>query len=277
MNFTLTDEERNTGKLSPKKLDTLAELVRVNGYVVLESVIPRKQIEEIRAAFDPLFDEYIGRRGYNTGKNRAQMFLPFERPYCDENIVCNPIAMSVVDRILGDDSRCIYFASDTPMPGSDYQNAHCDIRPLFPDFSVPLPIFNLVVNIPLVDVTEDNGPLEIWPGGTHLNPDRSNHDTLDGSVNPHLDIVRAASHMPSEKVLMPAGSVVIRDIRVWHRGTPNRSDYRRTNLAFIYSKSWYGYGSSIPIPQETYDAMSERCKRLFRFEKIGSPARKPWE
>lgn len=132
-------------------------------------------------------------------------------------------------------------------------------------------------NIPLVDVTEENGPLEIWPGGTHLNPDRANHDTLDGSVNPHLHIVRAAAHMHSERVLMPAGSVVVRDIRMWHRGTPNRSDYRRTNLAMIYNRSWYGAGSYIQIPQETYDGLSPKSRELFRTEKIGYPPRLPWE
>jgi hypothetical protein len=69
-----------------------------------------------------------------------------------------------------------------------HQNAHCDIMPLFPELAIPLPVFSLVLNIPLVDVTEENGPLEVWPGGTHLNPDRSNHVTLDNSVNPHLHI-----------------------------------------------------------------------------------------
>ncbi len=110
-----------------------------------------------------------------------------------------------------------------------------------------------------------------------MHPDWANHDTLNGSVNPHLHIVRAAEHMHSEKVLMPAGSLVIRDIRMWHRGTPNRSSSRRTNLAFIYSKSWYGYGSQIQIPEETYSGLSEKAKELFRFEKIGFPVKMPWE
>ncbi len=81
--------------------------------------------------------------------------------------------------------------------------------PLFPELAIPLPVFSLVVNIPLVDVTEENGPLEVWPGGTHQNPDRSNHDTLNNTVNPHLHIVRAAEHMYSGKVFMPKGSILI--------------------------------------------------------------------
>ncbi|ALS28701.1 phytanoyl-CoA dioxygenase [Paenibacillus sp. 32O-W] len=277
MRIQLTEQERAERKLHPETLAIAAEQVRANGYILFEKVLDEDKIKTIRAAFDPIFDEYISRKGYNTGTNRAQMHLPFMQPFIDEDVICNPFAMEVIDEILGKDNRCTYFASDTPMPGSDYQNVHCDLMPLFPELAVPLPPFSLVVNIPLVDVTEENGPLEIWPGGTHQNPDRANHDTLDGSVNPHLHIVRAAEHMYSEKLYMPAGSIVIRDIRMWHRGTPNRSNDRRTNLAMIFNRSWYGGGSYIQIPQETYDALPARARELFRTERIGWPVRMPWE
>jgi ectoine hydroxylase-related dioxygenase (phytanoyl-CoA dioxygenase family) len=277
MKIQLTEKEKATKRLDPETLEIAAEQVRANGYIVFEKVLPEEKISQIRGAFDPLFDEYIQRKGYNTGTNRAQMHLPFMEPFIDEDVICHPIAMSVIDKILGSDNRCVYFASDTPMPGSDYQNVHCDIMPLFPELAVPLPPFSLVLNIPLVNVTEENGPLEVWPGGTHQNPDRANHDTLNGSVNPHMHIVRAAEHMLSEKVLMSEGSIVIRDARMWHRGTPNRSNYRRTNLALVFNRSWYGPVSSIQIPQETYNKLPEKAKEIFRTEKIGSPIKMPWE
>ncbi|MCD9021069.1 phytanoyl-CoA dioxygenase family protein [Cohnella silvisoli] len=277
MKIKLTEQELATQQLHPETLEIAVEQVKANGYILFDKVLSDEKIATIRRSFDPLFDEYVSRKGYNTGTNRAQMFLPFTQPFIDEDVICNPIAAAVLDRILGDDNRCTYFASDTAMPGSAYQNVHSDVMPLFPDLSVPLPIFSLVVNIPLVNVTEDNGPLEVWPGGTHHNPDRSNHDTLDGSINPYLHIVRAAQHMHSEKVIMTAGSIVIRDIRMWHRGTPNHSGDRRTNLAMIFSKSWYGGGSYIQIPGDTYEQLSEKGKKAFRMEKIGSPARMPWE
>lgn len=277
MKIHLTEQEKKANQLNPETLEIAVEQVRANGYIIFDKVISADKIFEIRNKFDPLFDEFIERKGYNTGTNRAQMFLPFMEPFIDQDIICNPIATTVIDQLLGQGNHCNYFASDTPMPGSDFQNAHCDIMPLFPELSIPLPVFSLVLNIPLVDVTEENGPLEVWPGGTHQNPDRSNHDTLNNTVNPYLHIVRAAEHMHSEKVFMSAGSILIRDIRMWHRGTPNRSNYRRTNLAMIFNKSWYGAGSSIPIPQETYDKLPAKAKELFRFEKIGSPAKMPWE
>lgn len=241
------------------------------------AIVSTGLIQEIRDSFDPLFDEYITKKGFNTGTNRAQMHLPFAPPFIHEDVVAHPLVMPILQRLLGDGFRCTYLASDTPLPGSDYQNPHCDGSPLFPEVSVSLPSYALVVNIPLVDVNEENGPLEIWPGGTHQNPEWAVQDTLDGTVNPHLDIVRAAEYMHSERVFMPAGSIVIRDVRVWHRGTPNRSRDRRTNIALIYSRKWYGAGGNIQIPQDTYENLSPQVREIFRKEKIGAPMKMPWE
>jgi len=271
MFIQLTDEERRTGNLSREHLDIAVEQVKKNGYIGIERVWTAAQIEEVKSAFDPLFGEYTNRKGYNTGTNRAQMHLPFVKPFTEEYLIANPIALDVVDAVLGSGVRCTYLASDTACPGSDYQNVHSDLPPLFPNLGVALPVYSLVLNIPLVDVDADNGPLEVWPGGTHLDPDNTNHTAIDGET------VRAAKTMYSEKVFMPAGSMVIRDIRMWHRGTPNRTGGNRTNIALIYNKEWYGGGATIQIPAERYEQLSERARMLFRFEKIGYPAKQPWE
>ena len=269
-------EERASRRLSPETVETVHELIRTSGYVVFDRLVDGERIEAIRRAFDPLFDEYVARRGYNTGVKRARMYLPFEPPFCDEEIVANPFILPILEAVLGPGMRCTYFASDTPAEGSDYQSAHSDISPLFPEVSVSLPTYAMVVNIPLVDVTDENGPLEIWPG-THNNPEWSHHVTLDGTVGPHLDIVRAASRMHSERVAMAAGSVVLRDSRTWHRGTPNRTLERRTNLAMVYSRHWMGAGGTIAVPRHTYDGLSLAGQRLFRHEKIGAAVEMPWE
>src|SRR5262245_18450257 len=84
---------------------------------------------------------------------------------------------------------------------------------------------------------------------------------------------KLGAHMMSMKVHMPAGSILIRDVRMWHRGTRNRGHAIRPNLALIYSA--FGSDDSVQIPQETYDNMSERAKRLFRFQKIVFPVIEP--
>jgi hypothetical protein len=73
--------------------------------------------------------------------------------------------------------------------------------------------------------------------------------------------------------MMQAGSVLIRDMRMWHRGTPNRSQEARPNKAMIYSRPWLKtHYPPIKIARETYDALPERARKLFRLEEIGTAA-----
>ncbi|MBV9467721.1 MAG: phytanoyl-CoA dioxygenase family protein [Abitibacteriaceae bacterium] len=252
----LSPQEIETQALNPETLQLALQCMKVNGYVVFEEVLPKDLVAGLHQEFMQVFEEHRARTDSNRGNNRYQMHLPFRDPFNHEAVITNPLALAVIDEMLGQDAVCHYFASDTPLPGSDYQKVHSDIHLLFPETSLALPAYSIVVNIPLVDFREDNGPVEIWPGGTHLMP---------GAMN----IQELAPLMHSETVLMPAGSLLIRDMRMWHRGTPNRSDEARPNMALIYSRHWLKtHYPSIAISAGAYEGLSERGKRLFRFEKI---------
>ncbi|MFC5651833.1 phytanoyl-CoA dioxygenase family protein [Paenibacillus solisilvae] len=199
------------------------------------------------------------------------VFLPFETPFIDEAVIAHPFVTAVLDRLLGEDCVMHYFATNTSLPGGQKsQPVHADTSSMFGDrCAFNLPISNLIVNFPLVDVTEENGPMEIWPGGTHLLPDQWYGPKAYSKA-------RMAEHMHSIKATMPGGSIIIRDDRMWHRGTPNRSDQPRPNIAMIYAPADRApKGGSIQIPQETYDGLSDRAKKLLRNEKIGFPAASP--
>jgi len=253
----LCAEEISSLTLKPETLHLAIQKVQMDGFVLFESVIPRERIEIIRSAFLKKLEAHRANVQTNRGMNRYQMHLPFEQPFIDPYVIEHPLAMPVLEAILGSNYYCYYFASDTALPGSDYQSVHSDTHLLYPDTSLSLPAYNIVVNIPLIDVRVEHGPVEIWPGGTHLMPG-------------NLDLKALAPEMHSEMVTMPAGSVVIRDMRMWHRGTPNRSSEIRPHLALIYARAWFrptDYGA-IEIKRSAYDGLSERAKRLFRHERI---------
>ena len=257
MQLQLSTEEIRDRQLKPETLDLAAQAVRVDGCAVFERALPESLITQLREGFQRVFEEHVKQTDPNRGANRYQMHLPFAPPFADPQVYENPLVLSVLDELLGKDCICHYFASDTPMPGSDYQAVHSDITLLFPEMPLSLPAYSIVVNIPLVDFTEENGPVEIWPGGTHLFP---------GGTK----IADLAPKMRSEKVIMPAGSLLIRDMRMWHRGTPNRSDHIRPNMALIYSRPWLNLRyPKIQIGAEKYAGLSERAKSLFRLEDIG--------
>jgi len=255
----LTRQEIENGQLSAATLDFAVAQVRNNGYVLFERVLPAELIAEMHAAFTRLLETHVQQTDPNRGVNRYQMHTPFAPPFSDERVIASPFVLPIVEALVGQDCICHYLSSDTALPGSDYQAVHPDIYQLFPESSGVLPPYSIVVNIPLVDAREDNGPLEIWPGGTH-------HYV----ANP-TQVTSLAAEMQSLRVLMPAGSIVIRDSRMWHRGTPNRSTAPRPNFTLIYSRFWLKLRyRAIPIPQAAYDALSARAQRLFRLEDIGN-------
>ena len=46
---------------------------------------------------------------------------------------------------------------------------------------------------------------------------------------------------------MCKGSVLIRDIRLWHRGVPNRSNRPRHMIAMIHNIRWLRRGNPLPF------------------------------
>ncbi|WP_274364959.1 phytanoyl-CoA dioxygenase family protein [Paenibacillus thermotolerans] len=273
----VSQEELDSLKLNEETARLAADLIRVNGYVILEGVLPKEKVLELRTAFKAAMDWfinkhgegiYLNKKGFNEGTNHLGILLPFEAPFNDPLVIEHPFALDIIDRILGKDHSVTLFSSNTSLPGGKKtQPVHPDYGARFGDLcDTALPITDLVLNIPLVDVTDENGPMEIWPGGTHLLPDRA--------YGPNgYNWEQLTAHMTSVKVHMPAGSILIRDVRMLHRGTPNRSNEIRPNLALIYSA--IGRDNSVHIPQETYDNMSERAKHLFRYQKIGAPVIEP--
>jgi ectoine hydroxylase-related dioxygenase (phytanoyl-CoA dioxygenase family) len=279
-NMKVSQTELDNGKLLPETIELAANLIEVNGYVVLEKVLPNQLIERLYNRYIEILEPYLEahyeevynpKNGFNDGTNHIRLFLPFEQPFIDELIIAHPFVTAVLDRLLGEDCVLNYFATNTSLPGGkNSQPVHADTSSHFGDrCAVNLPISNLVVNFPLVDTHENNGPMEIWPGGTHLLPDFWYSPKAYSKA-------KLAEHMHSIKAFMLAGSVMIRDDRMWHRGTPNKSDQPRPNIAMIYGPAPKTPGSgNIQIPQDTYDRMSDRAKKLLRFEKIGFPVIEP--
>src|SRR5262245_40997541 len=110
----------------PETIQALANEIRMNGYVVLENMIPLEKIPPMLERFDALLEEKRAAEPSNRGVNRFQMHLPFEMPFADPILYENPTVLAILENLFGSDMICTYFASDTPFPGSDYQKVHID-------------------------------------------------------------------------------------------------------------------------------------------------------
>ncbi|MCX4162789.1 MULTISPECIES: phytanoyl-CoA dioxygenase family protein [Paraburkholderia] len=156
--------------------------------------------------------------GGNHDLNRWNMHLPSHGSLFDERIFNDTRVMQVVNRLIGPKAVCYLIASDTPLAGAGFQGAHQD----FTRFSIAL-------NIPLVDVTNDNGPTEVWPG-THRNGE---FDTRPYFIP--ADDARALSvGRRPVRLTVPAGTLIVRDHRLLHRGSANLTPDARPMLSIYY-------------------------------------------
>ena len=147
-------------------------------------------------------------------------------------------------------------ATDTPLLGSDYQDTHRDTPPLFPETGRETPPFQLAVNFPLVDVTNENGPFEITRGTHMMSKEEGLRRIESGEVQ-------------LEPITMWLGDVMIRDVRGLHRGTPNRTNEPRPMVVIGYSRRWlFRPEVSIHVPRATLDTLSARARHLLRFNPI---------
>jgi hypothetical protein len=89
----------------------------------------------------------------------------------------------------------------------------------------------LCVNIALVDTTEANGSIELWPG-THRDPSLPVSDAHHQFADVHVR--ERTQQVPPVRGNTRKGSILVRDPRLWHRGTTNHSESARIMLTLMY-------------------------------------------
>ncbi len=166
-------------------------------------------------------------------------------------MLLNDMVIAVTKAMLGSGVKNAFYSGNTTVPGEAHkQPIHPDIGQLWPGLETAPPPFGLVVNVPVVDMTPANGSTEIWPG-TH-------RDTTmciqQGDIKVPPEALEARrSIAPPLQPTVRAGSVVIRDIRLWHGGMPNRTDTPRPMIAMIHWISWWNNAEPLLFPKGTED------------------------
>jgi hypothetical protein len=255
----ISDQERAENKLTPESVDAGVRLLREAGLVVIESVLPRDWIAELDVDMETvLTNEENGHKGENP---------MLKMPFMDPRIIDNPFAMPILKAAMGEKAFAyLPYGCNSTRPGSETQWIHRDSGQLFPELSFALPVSTIVVNIPLVDFTVENGATEVWPG-SHLIIDDA---AVRNSPYNVCEEDRAAQH-PSFQLEMPAGSVVVRDMRCWHRAMPNRSQTIRHMLALVYFRRLH-HSPDAPgifgarISEDIWNGMSEEAQEVYRFQ-----------
>ncbi len=243
---------------SDQQIHELHANFMADGFCILRNHFPREKIAAWRSAFQPLLEEHLKTQAQmqNRGSSRYYVTLPFTEPFADPAFYEDPDILAVVEKLVGADCTLVQLATDTPLHGSDYQAIHRDAPPLFPEWDRETPPFQLAVNFPLVDVTEENGPFEV-ARGTHMLSKEEGMRQLD------------SGEAKLEPILLNAGDVMIRDVRGLHRGTPNRTDEPRPMVVIGYSRKWlFRPEVSIRVPRAELEKLSKRGRQLLHFNPV---------
>ncbi|MFN2461144.1 MAG: phytanoyl-CoA dioxygenase family protein [Candidatus Velthaea sp.] len=247
-----------SGRLDETTIEARADEVRRSSYCVLRNHVDRALLAAWSEAFVPLLEANVraNRGRENRGAERYYVTLPFRGVFADPRIAFDPDVLALCERLVGPDMVMCQLASDTPLRGSDMQEVHRDAPPLFAEWGRETPPFQLAVNIPLVDVTAENGPTEI-AAGTHV-------------LAKDEGLARiAAGEIPLEPLYLSAGDVVVRDVRHLHRGTPNTTDVPRPMIVIGFSRRWLRRPEvSIRVPESTWSVLDAAQRRLLRFEPV---------
>lgn len=230
--------------------DALHQEFNQEGYVIIDQLFSEETMQQVLSVYDVALRAKMERLGIkpvdadqsdqgrvgldfrpeggNHDQNRWNMHLPSTLPFLAEEIFANAGFLSLLHRILGPDCVNIMLASDTPFPGASFQSYHQDFHRQA-----------VTVNIALKDVTEEDSPLEVVPK-THRAFDKHNALQPYTSENvKHSDssLQWAITNMPSKRLTARAGSVVIRDQRMIHRGTAHNGTSYRPLLALWYKQA----------------------------------------
>ncbi|OXG17201.1 phytanoyl-CoA dioxygenase family protein [Cryptococcus neoformans Tu401-1] len=95
-------------------------------------------------------------------------------------------------------------------------------------------------------------PSEVWLGthnGTDLSCQEGAHgERASGRIKQDLLDARKPISPPLQPTI-PKGSLIIRDLRLWHAGMPNTTDEIRIMLAMIHFAPWYRQRMTMKLPR----------------------------
>ena len=193
--------------------DAIANAVRTEGVCLVERVMDAEAV----AALHQRVASIKPRKLQNRRKHRWEHVLP---PKADPFVELSnlPVIQTAVRALLGPKAYLEKAGLLVSHPGAEAQRWHMDTPHLFTVGS-HLPPHSLSVFVPLVDLIPANGPTEFHLG-THQK----------------ANLVSKQRHV---KACCSAGSLVMYDVRIMHRGGPNGSEAERPVVYMTFSRVWY--------------------------------------
>lgn len=205
-----------------------------HGYVILKNAVAPEPLAILRQRMDQDTQELLAYCDTIGGNPRERGHLqqgpPLSADFVFADVAMNTHVNRVCNGIFDNECRLTFYNGNTNCPGSTTQGLHMDGRHSVLAPEPVAPMFSVVVDIPLGPMHLGNGSIQIWPGTHVVRPS-------DGGprVPEDLEAERKAEAGPIQPIT-EVGDILIRDVRLWHRGVPNQSDRPRHMIALIVTK-----------------------------------------
>lgn len=226
----LSPQEVESRNLSDDRLEVAARDFQRDGFVVLENALPPDRMQRALA----LCESTAQRR------NRIRCPVPYELlgRWPLKGLVRGGPAWRHLQQLLADEAttRDFCWFRICPPGGMSIERVHRDRVKAADD---ELPPLSISIDVMLTDFTEQNGATEIWPGSQLTY--ETNYDQIRRAAE-------AISKTTPRQITAPAGSIVLRDQRAWHRGGLNTT---ATSRCMFSAPGWrvkleaLGQGSTI--------------------------------
>lgn len=249
----------------------VADAVRIfyrDGFVMVRDVLDADQVKFLRQGCEREAEEVVaahpdgkGPRGtyrYSWGGASLTNSVLHREEWV--MLVDLPTLTPILTAIFGSsDYHLRRAAGDFCLPGAiEYQRLHADIDDRPGGFFDPrgittirdLPCPVICCNFLPQDFTKINGPTRQIPGTQH-----SREKIPELAEEPLW--MKYSTVCPA-----PAGSVLIRDLRTWHGGTPNLTDEMRAIPNCIFLAPWFHERQLPSMPREMFDLLSEHGRRV---------------
>lgn len=236
-----------------------------DGYLVLHDVLSLEMIAALKDDLDRAL-----RDNHEEGDGIIQLHhRMFEVSNANLRLFEQEPVVTFAEKLIGTQTHVIHNNSFRVQPGKGIVTWHQDDGPHYlvthdePPTNVRLPVLLFTCNYYLTDVDEPKyGPTQVIPG-SHL---------FGKPCPPQIEGTPYEAKMVSG--CGRAGSVVMFNNQVWHRGGPNETDRVRYVSQISYARRLVGHKyfpfMNYQMPEHVYRDASPRLKRLLGFLPTGA-------
>jgi ectoine hydroxylase-related dioxygenase (phytanoyl-CoA dioxygenase family) len=243
--------------------ELLAQL-RSDGYVILPELMPPQERQAIRQALAPyLQGEHPGRNHFEGYKSQRVYALLAKSPVFAD-LAAHPLVWNVCEELLGPSFMLGACLAIQTHPGETVQPLHFDDS--FYRVPRPRPAYGISTFWNIDEFTVENGATEIIPGSHLWGEETPLGAAFDDSFQPGF--VQPEQHHPDlQSAVMPAGSLMITQGTLWHRGGANRSSKPRLVITPQYCAAWCRQMETmlLAVPPETVARYPARVQQLLGY------------